>query len=608
MKKIYLFLAVMIVGLLMPAIASADVNNFVITDFSADETLSRNDPQGELRIKEDIKVNFSDNNHGLLRAIPITYKRHSLQMTINSITSPSNAPVSYTSYISNNNKVLKIGDLSRTITGPQEYIIDYTLRNVITFYNDHDELYWDVNGDQWPETFTKVSLVLHLPNDIKLSRDPVCYTGTYGSNGQNCSINNSSPLITAATTASLGPNQTLTYVAGFQKGYFQPSKWYETLGEYAKSALQVLVPFVLISTASITWWYRKGRDPKGTGIIIPEYGPPDNLKPLEVGFIYDLKLKNQSITATIIDLAIRGYIKIIETKSGFMGIDKSNYSLQLLKKDFSELDANEKNILNSIFEDVDVKAANISFSLSSIKQAFKSPIDVSTNQQKLGQTVTLDSLKSTLSGTTTEIGTSIGTVLKTQGYISASPLDNKGSLISKVIPLVFGLYLIHSIHLTFVLIGIALGVVVYFICMSFMGARTVKGVATNEKIKGLKLYLEVAEKDRINKLQSPNAAYAEKSNEPVQTVNLFEKLLPYAMVLGIEKEWGKQFENIYLQPPTWYAGNWATFNSVYLVSSLNSGFGKSIATAFASPSSSGGTGFSGGFSGGGGGGGGGGGF
>ena len=80
------------------------------------------------------------------------------------------------------------------------------------------------------------------------------------------------------------------------------------------------------------------------------------------------------------------------------------------------------------------------------------------------------------------------------------------------------------------------------------------------------------------------------------------------MVLGIEKEWGKQFENIYLQPPTWYAGNWATFNSVYLVSSLNSGFGKSIATAFASPSSSGGTGFSGGFSGGGGGGGGGGGF
>ncbi len=598
----------MISGLLMPAIASADVNNFVITDFSADETLSRNDPQGELRIKEDIKVNFSDNNHGLLRAIPLTYKRHSLQMTINSITSPSNASVSYTSYITNNNKVLKIGDLSQTVTGPQEYVIDYTLRNVVTIYNDHDELYWDVNGDQWPETFYSVLLVLHLPSDLKLSRQPVCYAGAYNSNAQNCTIKNVGSDIIALTTTSLGPNQTLTYVAGFQKGYFQPSKWYETLGEYAKSALQVLIPFVLISTASIAWWFKKGRDPKGTGIIIPEYGPPDNLKPLEVGFIYDLKLKNQSITATIIDLAIKGYIKIIETKSGFMGIDKSNYSLQLLKEDFGELDANEKNILNSIFEDVDVKSANISFSLSSIKQAFKSPIDVSTNQQKIGQTVSLDSLKSTLSGTTTLIGTSIGTVLKAQGYISASPLDNKGKLISQLVSLGAALYLIHAIHLTFAFIGVALGTIVYMICLKFMGVRTVRGVATNEKIKGLKLYLEVAEKDRINKLQSPNAAYSEKSNEPFQTVDLFEKLLPYAMVLGIEKEWGKQFENIYLQPPTWYSGNWSTFNSVYLVSSLNSGFGKSIATAFASPSSSGGTGFSGGFSGGGGGGGGGGGF
>jgi uncharacterized membrane protein YgcG len=137
-----------------------------------------------------------------------------------------------------------------------------------------------------------------------------------------------------------------------------------------------------------------------------------------------------------------------------------------------------------------------------------------------------------------------------------------------------------------------------------MPSRTRKGAAAKDAAEGLKLYLETAEKDRIAMLQSPNAPYADKSPEPVKTVELFEKLLPYAMVLGVEKQWAEQFSSIYTTPPDWYNGNWSTFNAGYLASSLNDSM-SAMNSSFAAPSS-GSSGFSGGAGGGGGGGGGGG--
>ena len=97
-------------------------------------------------------------------------------------------------------------------------------------------------------------------------------------------------------------------------------------------------------------------------------------------------------------------------------------------------------------------------------------------------------------------------------------------------------------------------------------------------------------------------------NAPEKTPQLFEKHLPYAMVLGVEKKWAKQFENIYTAPPSWYEGDFAAFNAVIFVNSLNSFDSHSRSALATSPSSaaSGGSGFSGGSSGGGFGGGGGG--
>lgn len=566
-----------------PKVQALGVNDFIVTDFKADETLTRNDPQGELHIVEHVYVNFYY-NHGLLRAIPDRYKGHSLQLHVNSITSDSGAPTQYTTYDSNGNTVLKIGDPDRIISGQQEYTIDYTLRNVITFYKDHDELYWDVNGDQWRQTFQRVRATLHLPAGLQQDHKPVCYTGGYGSTGHECAVGSDEHTINVATTGPLLPGQTLTFVAGFDKGYFHPSAWYETIGEYSRTLLALLLPILVIGGGSFLYWWRNGRDAKGRGVIIPEYDAPDGLKPLQAGTVADFNVDNRDITATIINLAIRGYLKIIETKEDKrLRKDSVTYTLQLLKADFSGLDAAEVIILKALFDDVSVGAL---VDLSSMKNKFYK---------------TAESLRKIVEAD-----------LTTQGYFRGNPLKTGTGLGSIAILLIFGLgYAGHFMKDSWLpaVIGLMASGFIAFVFAALMDARTAKGVAAKEHIMGLKMYLEVAEKDRLEKLQGPQAAYAENAKEPQKTVQLFEKLLPYAMVLGVEKQWAEQFKDIYTSPPAWYAGNWATFNAIYLTNNLNSGMNQTVNTAFSAPGSSSSSGFGGGgFSGGGGGGGGGGGW
>ncbi len=588
MKKISLALAGLLISLIIPATTSADVNNFSVTDFTATETLSRADPQGELHVVEHIKVLYTDNNHGILRAIPDSYKGHSLQLHINSVSSDTSAPSQYTTYDSGNNTVLKIGDPNQTVTGAQEYNIDYTLRNVISFYPDHDELYWDVNGDQWSQPFDAVKVNLTLPSGVIQNRTPVCYAGSFGSTAQSCTITTTDSTVNATTTTALQPNQTLTYVVGFSTGFFTPTTWHDTVSQFIGAVLEFLAPIIIIGSGAAYMWFKRGRDAKGTGIIVPQYGPPDNLIPMEVGIINDFKLEGVEITATIIDLAIRGYIKIIESKQVRKLLkDKLTYSLQLVNADISQLNPQEISVLSAILPDATVGTI----------------VDISTLQHKL-YTFT-DPLRKDVEAGLTQ-----------RGYFRANPLK-AGKSLSVVATIGFIVVYVSfkdffktaSGKILPVLLGFGIGALIAFIFSKFMSARTTQGVAAEEHIKGLKMYLEVAEKDRLEKLQGPDAAYAANSAEPVKTVDLFEKLLPYAMVLGVEKQWGEQFQGLYTSPPGWYSGNWTTFNAVYLTSQLNAGIGSALNTAFTPPSNSGSSGFGGGgFSGGGGGGGGGGGW
>lgn len=572
---------VLAVCMLVPGTAFADVNDFTVTDFSADYYLSKGDPQGQLHVVEKINVDFTDYNHGILRALPKSYKNLPLNIHVNRVSSESGAPATYTiSSDSNGNEIVKIGDPNMTVTGAQEYIIDYTMQNVVTFYGDHDELYWDVNGTDWSQDFTKVTARLHLPPELQFLRQSVCYEGPQGSSDHNCQLaQNGSEL-----TVTAGPvyrRDTLTFVSAFPKGYFQsPTTWDYIVG-YIPGVLEFTVPFLLIGGAGFLWWWKRGRDAKGTGVIVPEYDAPDNLSPLEAGALVDFKVDSRDLTATIIDLAIRKYLRIVEVDDKqLLVLNKKSFNLELLNKDWSKLNAWEQELLSGMFgvlgEHTTVKLADLANKLQAEAKSIKRLVVAS---------------------------------LADRGYFNADP--------TKYLKLSLGAILIIAIAVPFhiplawegsILWGIIAGGIVFGICYHFLPARTSKGVAANEHIMGLKMYLEVAEKDRLKMLQSPDAPYAEHTNAPEQTVELFEKLLPYAIVLKVEKEWAKKFKDLYRSPPDWYAGNYAAFSTGYLVGALGGGFNSAMVSSFSPQSSGGGSGFGGGFSGGGGGGGGGGGW
>lgn len=561
--------------LLVPAAAHADVNNFTVTDFSADYYLNKNDPQGGLTIDEHIAVDFTDFNHGILRALPQRYNGQDQHLKITKVLRDGQAE-KYTTSGSNGNKVLKIGNANATITGQHEYEVDYSVRNVMRFTNGHDELDWNVNGTQWQQPFTRVRAVLHVPTSLATSLgDLHCYTGYQGSTATDCTLHKPvADMVAYAASRPLSGGETLTFRADFANGTFTQPTFKDWISDYGKQVLEVSIPPLLALLLGGTYWRKNGKDIKGRGTIIPEYGPPDGLKPLEIDTIMHYKLGNKAISATIIDLAIRKYVRIIETdKKKLLGKSKT-YSLELVNVDVSGLNAYEQQIITAIF-----------------------------SGQK--QTVDLSSLKNKFYKTSQALGKQVPADLTTAGYFARNPRRVGNGMHILAASLAFASFYVFSVAWPLAL-GLLASAGILFIFASLLPKRSQKGVDAKDAIEGLKLYMDVAEKERIKMLQSPDAPYAAKSNAPQQTVELFEKLLPYAIVLGVEQQWAKKFEGIYNTPPDWYSGNWAAFNTGYFVGSLNDSM-EVMTTSFASPSSSG-SGSGGSFSGGGGGGGGGGGW
>lgn len=553
--------------------AYADVNDFIITSFNAEYNLTNEDPQGRLIVKESITIEFSDNNHGIVRALPLKYKTN-LKTQVLSVKKLSGEEWPFSTSEDNDNLIIKIGDPKSTVTGEQIFIINYQMDNVITFYGDHDELYWDINGDDWDQPFVDVGTSLSLPSGVKL-KDSICYAGGYGEQINNCQISAVNDKV-LASAVNLKPNQTLTTVLLFEKGFFKQPTWRDWLTEHIGIlASSVLLPIV-IGTLTYNRWKKFGRDPKGRGTIVPEFSPPKGLSPAEVGTVIDYDVGTRDISATIIDLAIRKYLKIIVEEKSKLFKKSKEYSFELLNPEYSALKPHEMTILEGIF------AA----------------------PAKKNQIVKLSDLNEKFYKTTQSVQKSLAQNLTSGGYFSANPTKAGTGLWILAIILVFGAVALHN----FMFFGLLISGLIVGVFAKLMRQRTQSGQHVKDQIEGLKLYLKVAEADRLKMLHSPDAPYTAKSSEPKHTIEVFEKLLPFAVVLGVEKEWAKQFEGIYSQPPEWYSGNWNTFNMGYFASNITDGV-SAMGSTFSPPSSSGSSGGGGGgFSGGGGGGGGGGGW
>ncbi len=577
MKKPLGFLLTLVglLTLVMPGVVHADVNNFTITDFAADYYLGTGDRQGTLKVDEQLSVNFSDYNHGLLRAIPNRYNGQSEHLKVLSVSRDGNSEP-YSSYTSNDNQVLKIGDASRTVTGTHLYRISYQVENVIRFSGSHNELIWNTNGTQWTQPFTAETARLHVPASMADKQTNVhCYTGQFQSTGSDCTVARHGADTVFRTTRTLQAGETMTFATSFPQGTFTAPTAADWWHDNGLKLVAVVVPVLWAATIGYRKWHRDGKDSKGRGTIIPEYTAPKGVNPALADAVLHYQLTNKGLSATIIALAIRKHLKIVESDSaGLLGFGKhKEYRFEKLELASDPLQPHEQLVWDGLFE----------------------------GRSK----VATGELKGSFYKTVEQVKADVEQQLLSGGYVPRSQSATYLSFLGWIIGFLVLLGITAKLWPFFAL-GLGGGVAIFVLFTLIMPKRTQLGVATIDNLEGLKLYMDTAEKDRLAMLQSVDAPYAEDAGAPQKTVQLFEKLLPYAIVLGVEQSWAKQFEGIYTTPPDWYGGNWAAFNAGYLVSSLGNSM-QAMNTAFAAPSS-GGSGAGGGFSGGGGGGGGGGGW
>ena len=321
-------------------------------------------------------------------------------------------------------------------------------------------------------------------------------------------------------------------------------------------------------------WKSKGRDLVDKKVIIPEYNPPDEIRPYLLGSLKDEMVDIKDITSSIIDLAYRGYIKIKEFGAKeVLGIKLKKADFELIKlKEFTDLSEPEKELMDAMFGTKD--------------------------------RITTNDLKNKFYTRLPRIKKKIYEELVTVKYFDEKPDSVRTKFIGIGFLLIIigvGLIVASSILPVFLGLAMSFGIlgIVLLIISKHMPSKTELGSKIFHKVLGFKMYMETAEKYRVQNL----------------TPETFEKFLPYAIVFGIEKQWAEKFKDIYKGTPDWYEGDISTFNTIYLVNSLST-FNTTTASAMTvSPSSSGtasgggwsgGGGISGGFSGGGGGGGGGG--
>jgi len=518
---------------------------------------------GQVNVTESINYDFGyAYRHGIYRYIPTIYKddkgnQYRPKLKLDSVTADEQSTPYSTSY-KDGNLVIKIGDANKTITGSHRYTISYHFETLLVD-KDGDLLRFDVTGDGWSIPIDSATIKINGPGQPML----MCYTGKIGSTEQDCKVDEAAGVVTAQ---NVGDRQDFTvealWPAGSVSNLLLPYKtplWQVIL--IAGLVLYVLLGLGLMVAALARWVgiYFAERRAEKNQTIIAQYQPPANLTPGEIGFLSDNRASMVEITATIIQAAVKGVIRIeqVQEKSLFKS---AQYKLIKLKS-FDSLPADERPLFEAFFgtgkeinlKDVDrqVVPGKVTAYQAALKASLKAK-EFYTKQSKFA------------------------TALTTAGFIFL--------IIAIFTPLIF--------FIAFALTP--LGLFMYKRAGQ-VPRRTASGLKTWAEVEGFKLFLSVTEKDRL--------AF---SDAPKRTPKQFSAFLPYAIALGVEKEWAKQFEGIDITKSTnWYAGNTHAFTAGYLASSLNESFAPVIATSSSSPSSSS-SGFGGGSSGGGFGGGGGG--
>lgn len=637
-----LFLSFCFIG---PVHAEEKINYF-------DSTVYVNE-DGSLEIIERISVDAENINinHGIYRDIPTAYKdnfghKYNVDFSLTSVVQDGEEQ-DYHTEKKNNGTRIYIGKSDEYVSqGEHIYELQYTVHHVLGFFQNHDELYWNVTGDGWEFPIEKASAWVVLPSSVpENSLQLQAFTGEKGSTEAMYTVEtykqngSTGPLF--ETTRLLNPGEGFTIVTGWEPGYVHRPTPEETLMRFLGDNMTILFGVVGVFVLFFYYlyaWIRFGRDPE-KNTIIAQYDAPKDMSPAKIRYLMNMGFDDEVFTSQLIDMASRGLMTINQDKNKYIFTLVENTHTSLLHEDDLILDHlfGKRGGARRASVTVDTKSSRDTTGdviIRGTKKVLTKFLEKEMNKRFFhlnrkyiwkGLAFSVLVLIITGNGDVTtlfpiiwlSIWTSGVVVLVSQAVKIWKPFIHSEKKSFTQLSTALGASAFASIFIAAEVVAIiiffaeltlsflfitSLLAVINIIFYNILPSLTPEGRKLMDYLEGFKWFLSVTEKERLHFFHPPD-----------KTPELFQKYLSYAFALGVGQQWAEQFTAVFAaeknkgEQPSWYhstalLNNWSPISLVNSISNAST----SISAASQPPSSS--SGFSGGSSGGGGGGGGGGGW
>jgi hypothetical protein len=554
--------------LLCPLVVSSPLHakSWRVTEFHDNIAI---DQAGGARVSERLTIEFEGEWHGIHRTIPIEYPgphgtNYTLLLKVVSVADGTGNELKYDSKTSKGFRDLKIYVPGAT-DATKVVQIDYTVKNGIRYFDSYDEFYWNVTGNDWPVPIDHASAFLRFPDGAAGSLRAQSFTGAYGSAGHQATAEVNGADATFETTAPLPMRGGLTIDVYIPKGILKEPGALTRLIWFLRSNPIIFLPFMTLAVMFLVWrqW---GRDPDPGMSVAPMYEPPRNISPAEAGTLIDDTIHPRDITSTLVDLAVRGYLRIEEKDEKGLLFHHKDYLFHLLKprEQWKDLAPHEQVMLENIYA-----GGGTETRLSALKNHFYTALPI--------------------------IRTDIMSSLRKKGMYLLDPESANGySIVAAIVILIpFALAQFTGranffSSISSLIVAVLISAVIWWLFARQMTAKTIQGGRTRVEILGFQEFMNRVEADRLKRMPP----------------NTFEKFLPYAMALGVEHSWAQKFAGIIQNPPSWYVSPtpyvMGGFNPMLFTNSMHS-MSSDMQQVFVSAprSSSSGSGWSGGGGGGG---------
>ena len=612
MKKIFSLIIILSLALMSQPVLAASTENFYFDDFTADYYLSR-DAEGisHLKVVENLTAIFPDynQNKGICREIPFT-NYGGVNVTLEKLDA-SNIKLLRNGESEPIYSIEKMNDYYRVCTGTEEYVLgrqvytfEYEFTKVVTDFQDYQELYWDTNGNGWWQKFNKVTARVHFDSDIlsAYTGESWCYVGSYGESGkERCKIkqtNDGAEFVAEDLTRY----ENLTFDMEIKPGTFMvpaPSRNYAlvvlTILTLGLAVLCLMPTFKRFAKSRTLKHYYEDLFEK------PEYQPHPKYDLAEMTELYFGKKKDVRV-GMILDLIVRRKISIIRED----GLLKDKWKIRLNNLDGISM---EETYLLEILNGGDLPEVGEEFKLKTHK-ADSSLVSLGNKFEK-GILTKLKSDGLVTKGYTLGInrGSTFGNMILSL-TIYVPMLMMIGVMIYGFLEDMLGLRGFHGILVfekgfipteAFIIVAaVMIGTIMNVSAKKYLYYQKV-GLDAAKYMDGLQLYIRMAEADRLKFLQSVEGADVSVDG----IVKLYEKLLPYAAIFGLEESWMKELKDYCkleeVAEPDWLMTG-ITASQISSFSRSAAGVTRSSTTMSSSGGIAGGGSSSSGFSGGGGGG------